>query len=117
MHLHVTLNRIVMLHNFVTPNILSHVPKIIRNTPKYTATAKIEYFSNRFISNGPFNNWFVKSYLLFFVHWIVSSRASTVSSEAKAREPFRGYCQVWDEWITERGIKTAEISLMSEFLK
>ena len=55
MHLHVTLNRIVMLHNFVTPNILSHVPKIIRNTPKYTATAKIEYFSNRFISNGPFN--------------------------------------------------------------
>ena len=69
MHLHVTLNRIVMLHNFVTPNILSHVPKIIRNTPKYTATAfqtaKIEYFSNGFISNGPFNNCFVQSYLIF----------------------------------------------------
>ena len=48
MHLHVTLNRIVMLHNFVTPNILSHVPKIIQNIQKYTPTAfqitRMKYF-------------------------------------------------------------------------
>ena len=83
MHLHVTLNRIVMLHNFVTPNILSHVPKIIQNIQKYTPTAfqitRMKYFANGFISNGPFNHFFaqVQSISLFFS---TGHTASSVSS-------------------------------------
>ena len=93
MHLHVTLNRIVMLHNFVTPNILSHVPKIIQNTQKQTQTAfqtaKIEYFSNGFISNGPFNNWFAQSRFIFFS---TDHTASSLPINQTLRQPKSTEC-------------------------